>query len=128
MEGVHLTADCYGCQCSPEVLRQVDQLAPQCRQRVEAAGLTVVAERWHGFPGDVGGVTGVLLLAESHVAIHTWPELPGVTLDIYVCNFSADNSARAEQVLNDLLMMFQPAHHELHRLLRGRGHPEMAPE
>ena len=50
-----------------------------------------MADRWVTFPGlggQRGGVTGVVLLAESHVAIHTWPELGNVTLDIYVCNFN----------------------------------------
>jgi spermidine synthase len=41
------------------------------------------------------GVTGTVLLAESHLAIHTWPETGSVTIDVYVCNFSADNSGKA---------------------------------
>ena len=44
-----------------------------------------VAERWHAFPGlgdDPGGVTGMLLLAESHLAVHTWP--PAELFSIYL--------------------------------------------
>jgi S-adenosylmethionine/arginine decarboxylase-like enzyme len=49
-----------------------------------------------------------VVLAESHLAIHTWPELAAVTLDLYVCNFSGDNSARARSVVDDLVRVFAP--------------------
>ena len=65
------------------------------------------------------GITGVVLLAESHVAVHTWPELGAVTLDVYVCNLGADNSQRAEGLLNALLQGFAPARVERHALRRG---------
>ena len=63
------------------------------------AGLAPVGELFHRFPPAPGsdepaGITGVVLLAESHLAVHTWPELGAVTLDVYVCNFGADNSAK----------------------------------
>jgi hypothetical protein len=62
---------------------------------VAGSGLTPVGELFHRFePG--GGVTGVVLLAESHLAVHTWPELGAVTMDVYVCNFSGDNGAAPE--------------------------------
>ena len=81
-----------------------------------------MADRWVTFPGlggQRGGVTGVVLLAESHVAIHTWPELGNVTLDIYVCNFSGDNSAKAEQLMQNLLQAYQADRVLRKRLLRG---------
>jgi S-adenosylmethionine/arginine decarboxylase-like enzyme len=49
-----------------------------------------------------------VLLAESHLAVHTWPEISGVTIDAYVCNFSDDNSQRAQQLLNQLIAAFAP--------------------
>ena len=52
------------------------------------------------------GITGVVLLAESHLAVHTWPELGAVTLDVYVCNHGADNTARANALLAHLLDAF----------------------
>ena len=85
------------------------------------AGLTVVGEAFHRFPDageQAGGVTGTLLLAESHVALHTWPEFGAVTLDVYVCNYSADNSVRAEQLMDALLRLFQPAAARRQQLLR----------
>ena len=69
--------------------------------------------------GQPGGITGMVLLAESHVAIHTWPELQAVTLDIYVCNFSRDNTTSAEKILNLLLQAFNPTSPDIRRLNRG---------
>ena len=89
------------------------------------SGLTAVAELFHRFapaaPGAPAGVTGVVLLAESHVAVHTWPEQGAVTLDVYVCNFGADNSARAEQLLRALVEAFAPRQVQRHALQRGRA-------
>jgi S-adenosylmethionine decarboxylase len=62
------------------------------------SGLRSVNELFHRFePAARGAVTGVVLLAESHLAVHTWPELGAVTLDVYVCNFGGDNSAARPQ-------------------------------
>jgi len=60
---------------------------------VQAAGLTPVDGVFHRFPLP-GGVTGVVLLAESHVAVHTWPERGAVTLDVYVCNLGPTTRRR----------------------------------
>jgi S-adenosylmethionine/arginine decarboxylase-like enzyme len=72
----------------------------------------------HDAPGG-GGVTGVVLLAESHLAVHTWPELDAVTLDVYVCNYGQDNSAKAEQLLHALTDAFKPRLQGINRLQRG---------
>jgi len=64
-------------------------------------------------------VTGALLLAESHLALHPWPERAGVTLDVYVCNYGADNSARAEALLARLEAAFAAGRIERQRLQRG---------
>jgi len=92
-------------------MTQPEALAAQCRSAVLGAGLTGVAELFHRF-GTVdsqSGITGVVLLAESHLAVHTWPELGGVTLDVYVCNYGADNSAKAEALMAALIAAFAPA-------------------
>lgn len=122
MQGLHLTADLYDCQGAPNLLVCEQSLAELCRRHTLEAQLTPVGEAWVAFPstdGQPGGVTGTLLLAESHLAVHTWPELGNVTLDVYVCNFSADNTARAEQLLQRLCDAFQPVQSRIHRLQRG---------
>lgn len=123
MQGLHLTADLHGCAGDHAALTDALALRRLCLDSVAAAGLTPVGELFHRFepaaPGVPAGVTAVVLLAESHVAVHTWPEQRAVTLDVYVCNFGADNSARARQLLGALAGAFAPAHVEAHELVRG---------
>ena len=131
MEGLHLTADLHGCRCDPALLTDSARLADLCVTWTAGAGLTVVGQRWHKFPdhaGSPGGVTGMLLLAESHLAVHTWPELGGVTLDVYVCNVTADNSGRARDVLAGLEQAFQPERSRRQQLRRGTAGAASQPE
>lgn len=112
LQGLHLVADAQGCACAPALLCEVETLKALMQRAVSVAGLTVVGEVFHRFPDQglqPGGVTGTLLLAESHVAVHTWPEFGVVTLDVYVCNYSADNSGRAETLMACLLDLFKAA-------------------
>ncbi len=118
MQGLHLTADCHGCAASVTLLRDVAALRALCLAAVVEAGLTPVGELFHAFPAP-GGVTGMVLLAESHLALHTWPELRAATLDVYVCNFGEDNTARAEALLERLQQAFQPARLKRDKLHRG---------
>ncbi len=126
MQGLHLTADLYGCSCSPSLLTNAQALAALCARAVGQSQLTIVDEKFFTFPdfeGQPGGVTGAVLLAESHLALHTWPERSGVTLDVYVCNFSTDNSAKAERLMDDLIIAFAPGEQTTNRILRGSAEP-----
>ena len=106
-------------------MMDIGALHDACLAAVLAAGLQPVGKLFHGFPAPAagacgaGGVTGVVLLAESHLAVHTWPELRSVTLDVYVCNFSADNTQRAHQLMDTLQAVFAPRRVERHALSRG---------
>ncbi|MFN4195262.1 MAG: S-adenosylmethionine decarboxylase family protein [Thermosynechococcus sp.] len=66
-----------------------------------------LGELFHQF-GEAGGVTGAVVLAESHLAIHTWPEKRYVTLDVYVCNYSQDNRGKAQALFDQLVAVFDP--------------------
>ena len=116
--GLHLIGDLYGCLCDSRLMLDAPYLEAFCKDRVEAAGLTSVGSLFHSF-GEGGGVTGVVVLAESHLAIHTWPEAGYVTLDVYVCNYSANNRPKAEQLFAELQTAFAPAQPHLHRVERG---------
>ena len=111
MRGLHLTADLHGVDPALAAMRNPDTLAALCRTAVGDSGLSGVAELFHRFGAadEQNGITGVVLLAESHLAVHTWPELGGVTLDVYVCNYGADNSAKAEALMAALIAAFAPA-------------------
>ncbi|AMM24778.1 S-adenosylmethionine decarboxylase family protein [Variovorax sp. PAMC 28711] len=122
MHGLHLTADLHDCQCHARWLLDADALGAACLDAIAGAGLQAVGQLLHTFPATShgpGGVTATVLLAESHLCIHTWPERRAVTLDVYVCNVGGDHSARAHALLDALLVLFSPAHTERHALTRG---------
>jgi S-adenosylmethionine decarboxylase len=126
MRGLHLTADLRGCAATRSVMTVPAMLRATCLDAVAAAGLTPVGELFHRFVAALredaaapSGITGVVLLAESHLAVHTWPEIEAATLDVYVCNLGADNSARAEALLASLIAAFAPTSVERHALERG---------
>jgi S-adenosylmethionine decarboxylase len=122
MQGLHLTADLTLCQCDAAWLTDAARLATACAQAVQEAGLKAVAQLAHAFPSTShgpGGVTATVLLAESHLCVHTWPEQRGVTLDVYVCNFGGDHSAKAHALMDALLALFDAQHVTRQQLLRG---------
>ena len=126
MHGLHLTADLTDCPAMQPVMLDPAALRAACTAAVHAAGLQSVGELFHRFEAAPGaaadtpvGVTGVVLLAESHLAVHTWPEIAAVTLDVYVCNLGTDNSAKAHALLESLVVAFAPGHIERHALMRG---------
>ncbi|MGE5161338.1 MAG: polyamine aminopropyltransferase [Betaproteobacteria bacterium] len=122
MQGLHLTGDLFECGCSAALLTDLETLSTLCRNATNESTLTIVDDKWHVFPdwnGQPGGITGTILLAESHLAIHTWPERAGVTLDVYVCNFTADNTGKAERLFEALMMAFRPKSQVVNRIVRG---------
>ncbi len=122
MNGLHLTGDLFDCSCSAALLTDLETLTKTCRDATNESKLTIVDQAWHRFPdwkGEPGGITGTLLLAESHLAIHTWPERRGVTLDVYVCNFTDDNTGMAERLFDALTVAFRPKNQVVNRITRG---------
>lgn len=122
MNGLHLIADLHDCRCAPGVLLDVARLEAFCVGACTRHGLTVIGRLFHAFrdaAGNPAGVTGTVVLAESHLAVHTWPEVGGVTLDVYVCNFSGDNSARAQALFAEVIANFAPARLEKKEVARG---------
>ena len=124
MNGIHLTADLAGCKTNHGLMTDAEKLQAICLELVQTSGLTAVDNLFYQFEPaeneDAGGVTGTVLLAESHLAIHTWPELSAVTLDVYVCNFSTDNRSKAQQLLEGVISLFQPASVLRQQIKRGR--------
>jgi S-adenosylmethionine decarboxylase proenzyme len=110
MKGLHIIAEFHECACADALLKDVVPLKSLCLAACREAGLTVVAEAFHRFgtAADPAGATGAVVLAESHLAVHTWPELQAVTLDLYVCNFSQDNRGAAEAAYETIAAAFAP--------------------
>ena len=115
--GLHVMGDLYDVNCDNEFMVNADLLREHCLKLVRDAGLSSVGEFFHQFGGD-GGVTGMVVLAESHMSLHTWPEKNYVTVDVYVCSYSQDNRPRARQLYQSLLDTFKPGYEKSHAVER----------
>ncbi len=109
--GSHILADLYGVDAV--VLRDSAALDALLRRAAQAAGARVLGSHFHSF-GITDGVTGVVLLAESHLSIHTWPESGLAAADIFMCG-----SADPERALRTLIGELMPSHQHVKTLSRG---------
>ncbi|WP_107868330.1 adenosylmethionine decarboxylase [Neisseria subflava] len=82
MPGNHGLLDLYG--CNEAILKDQGRLKTALVAAAQATEATILTEHFHTF-GGAGGVTGVLLLAESHISIHTWPERRFAAIDAFIC-------------------------------------------
>lgn len=79
--GRHVIAELSG--CSKSYLCSVDYIKATLEEAVKLAGATIITSRFHQFSPI--GVSGIILLSESHCSIHTWPEEQYAAIDIYTC-------------------------------------------
>ncbi len=89
--GDHGLLDLYGCPSA--LLRDEGYLKQALSDAASAAGAHILGGHFHTFGGQ-GGVTGVLLLAESHLSIHTWPEHGFAAVDVFLCGALKLETAR----------------------------------
>lgn len=82
--------------CDAALLANSDAIRPLLLEAVHAAGGTIVTEIFHNFSPH--GVSGVIVIAESHVAIHTWPEHRYAAVDIFSCSPNLDQVAMAKHI------------------------------
>ncbi len=114
--GQHGIWDIYG--VAAQQLTDVDAILVVMQDAAKAVGAKILHANTHHF-GEGMGVTGVLLLAESHLSIHTWPEHGYAAVDIFMCG-QVDLSA----ALQPMQAYFQPAKATWTILARGQSiHP-----
>ncbi|RJG24433.1 adenosylmethionine decarboxylase [Massilia cavernae] len=113
--GVHLLADFHG--VDPARLTAVERIDELLRAGAEAAGARILHSHFHSF-GEAMGVTGVVLLAESHISIHTWPEFGFAAADIFMCGEAVPQLALA--VIDNAL---QPQSRTVQTIERGAPVP-----
>ena len=94
--GIHLLIEWFGCAGAPTLLREVAALRSLCLAAAKEAGLPVLAELFR--QRAEAGVTGIMLLAESHLTIHTWPAARSVAVDVFVGARARYNRAKAHAV------------------------------
>ncbi len=94
MMGQHLLIECKG----EHAALNRDALEKLMTEAAQAANATIIASHFHTFGGH-GGVTGVLMLAESHITVHTWPEVQYAAFDIFMCG-DAEPEKAAQIIAN----------------------------
>jgi len=84
--GRHILAEFF--DCDPNVLNNVNLIEQKMAEAAVECGATVIEKCFHMFSPH--GVSGVVIISESHLAIHTWPELGYAAVDLFTCGESAD--------------------------------------
>jgi S-adenosylmethionine decarboxylase len=107
--GVHLIVDLHGAKR----LNDIDHIEATLRRCVEAARATLLHIHLHHF--QPSGVSGVAVLAESHISIHTWPEAGYAALDIFMCG-----SAEPDNCIPVLREAFEAKRVDVNEILRGQ--------
>jgi S-adenosylmethionine decarboxylase len=115
----HMLLELHGCDA--ELLNNPEALKGLLLEAVRRGHGTIVTDVFHTFSPH--GVSGVVVIAESHVAIHTWPEAGFVTVDVYVCNYTTDNTDKAERLFQALEAVLKPSRKRFQAIHRG-GHDD----
>lgn len=107
--GTHIILDCWNA-CH---LNELDHIEKALREAVKVAGATLLHIHLHHFTPN-GGVSGVAVLAESHISIHTWPERDYAALDIFMCG-----NTQPEKTIAVFTEAFQTSNITITKHLRG---------
>lgn len=109
--GTHLIVDLLGAHG----IDDIDLIDRTIRRCIDVAGATLLHMHLHHFTPN-SGVSGVAVLAESHISIHTWPEREYAALDIFMCG-----EAQPERCVDVLQEAFKPREIRIVEHLRGQG-------
>jgi S-adenosylmethionine decarboxylase proenzyme len=84
--GQHVLAEFF--ECDPNILNNIDKVEKYMVDAALECGATIVQKCFHMF--NPHGVSGVVIISESHLAIHTWPELGYAAVDLFTCGDKCD--------------------------------------
>ena len=99
--------------CDPKLLNDLDSLKKLLTDAAEKSGAAVLDDSFHQFSPQ--GVSGVVVIAESHLFIHTWPEHGYAAVDIFTCGSRVKPEIAAEVVIKEL----KPKNHAIIEMRRG---------
>ncbi len=109
--GRHLIIELFGCDA--KALDDMRSIEESFKKSIEEAGAKIIGEIFHKF--NPQGVTGVIIIAESHFSIHTWPEIGYAAIDLFTCGTKVDPII----VLNKLKELLRPTTMSVMELRRG---------
>ncbi len=110
----HLVVDFYG--CSEQRLDDLEGLKRVLYEAAHAIGATTIGDHFHQFSPH--GVTGVVVIAESHISVHTWVEEGYAAVDLFMCN-SKLTAERVEFAVNLIGSFLQASHSTINAIQRG---------
>lgn len=110
--GNHITMDLY--ECDPAKLNDVGYIRASLEEAARLAGAKIVGRNFHRF--EPHGVTGVVVVRESHIAIHTWPEYEFAAVDIFLCG----DKEGAEKAREHIILAREAGEHEAIQVTRGQ--------
>ena len=108
--GVHLIIDLFGAKR----LNDLAYIETAMRRCIKASGATLLHIHLHPF--EPNGVSGVAVLAESHISVHTWPDDGYAAFDVFMCG-----DTKPELCTDILTETFEAERTEVQELLRGKG-------
>jgi len=114
--GRHILAEYYGCDV--HILNDLELLQNYMREAVIESGATIIDSTFHKF--NPHGISGVIVIAESHMALHTWPEYGYAAIDFFTCGDRVDPSKAFGYINNRL----KPQKYSSKVLMRGLIEPE----
>jgi len=109
--GRHIIAELYG--VSKELIAREEQVREIMEKVIKESGIEAVGSLYKQF--NPHGVTGIVLISESHISIHTWPEYELVNLDIFTCG----DPKQADKAFEAFLKYFKPKSYRHYVLDRG---------
>lgn len=109
--GVHCLVDYWG--CSFELLNDIDLIRKMFEDGLNSANATVIKIVMHQFSPQ--GVTGIASIAESHVSIHTWPELGYAAIDVFSCG----TKMSIQKLLSHFETILSPSEIQMKQIDRG---------
>lgn len=96
--GKHLIVELYN--CDPDLIDNLDHVSKTLLRAADESGATVLKHAFHKFSPQ--GVTGVVVIAESHFSIHSWPEYGYCSVDIFSCGDKIDTALALSIIKNGL--------------------------
>ncbi len=109
--GDHYIVEASG--CNPEIIGNIQRVQEILVEAAARAKVTIWNISFHRFPPN--GVSGVIVIAESHISIHTWPEVGYAAIDIYTCG----DSTLPEEAVKYAIKGFGATHVHVTEITRG---------
>ena len=102
--GTHIVADLWHCDSDHLFKLNMEEIKRKVSEIIKKHGFNELGNYYHLFENN--SFTGVVALSESHVSMHTWPELGIVNMDVYTCNYERDNTQSTRDAFLEIANLF----------------------